>query len=83
MLKRLILNAAYFLQTSKSYQAKKLFIYNILENDKNRYKKYIDIVKITLIFIIVAVLVREVKHPVNDLLLFFSTYVISIIFFIE
>lgn len=83
MLKRLILSAAYYLQTSKSYQASKLFTYNILENDKNKYKKYIDILMITLIFISVGVLVREVKHPVNDLLLFFSTYVISIIFFIE
>ena len=83
MLKRLILDAAYFLHTSKSYQARKLFVYNLLENNKNKYKKYIDIFMITLIFISVAVLIREVKHPVNDLLLFFSTYVISIIFFIE
>jgi len=83
MLKRLILDAAYFLQTSKGYQAKKLYVYNILENNENRYKKYVDIFMIVLIFISVSVLIREVKHPVNDGLLFFSTYIISIIFFIE
>lgn len=83
MFKRLILDAAYALQVSKKYQAKKLSIYNALENDKNRYKKSIDIFMITLIFISVAVLVREVKYPVNENLLFFSNYIISIIFFIE
>jgi len=83
MIKRLIVDAAYFLQTSKSYQARKKFFYNLLENDKYRYKKYIDILMITLIFVSVAVLIREVKYHVNDYLLFFSSYVISIIFFIE
>lgn len=83
MLKGLILDAAYALQASKSYQAKKLYIYNILENDRNRYKKYIDVAMILLVFISVSVLIRQVKHPVPDALLFFSNYVISIIFFIE
>jgi len=83
MFKRLIIDVAFFLQTSKSYQAKKRFFYNLLENDKYKYKKYIDILMITLIFVSVAVLIREVKYHVNDYLLFFSNYVISLIFFIE
>jgi len=83
MFKRWILDFAYFLQTSKSYQAKKTFFYNILENDKCSYKKYIDFFMIFLIFISVAVLIREVKYHVNDYLLFFSNYIISFIFFIE
>ena len=83
MLKRLILDAAYFLQTSQSYQAKKRFFYNLLENDKSPYKKYVDISMMVLIFISVAVLIREVKFHVNDYLLFFSNYVISLVFFIE
>jgi len=83
MLKRLILDGAYFLHASKEYQAKKFFIYNVLENDKNPYKKYIDFLMIALIFISVSVLIREVKYHVNDYLLFFSNYIISIIFFIE
>jgi len=83
MLKRLIVNTSYAMQTSKRYQANKRFFYNLLENDKYRYKKYIDIFMMTLIFISVAVLIREVKYPVDDTLLYFSTYIISIIFFIE
>ncbi len=83
MIQRLIVNASYALQTSKRYQANKRFFYNLLENDKYRYKKYVDIWMITLIFISVTVLIREVKSPINDYLLFFSTYIISFIFFIE
>ncbi|MEN4052403.1 MULTISPECIES: ion transporter [Sulfurimonas] len=83
MLKRWILDFAYYLDTSKSYQKRKRFFYNILEDDKNRYKKYIDIFMITLIFISVGVLIREVKFHVNDYLMFFSNYIISFIFFVE
>ncbi len=83
MLRSLIVDAAYYLHTSKSYQAKKRFFFNLLENDKYKYKKYIDLLMITLIFISVGVLIREVKFHVSDYLLFFSNYVISIIFFIE
>jgi len=83
MLKRWILDFAYHLDTSKSYQKRKRFFYNILENDKNQYKKYIDFFMILLIFISVAVLIREVKFHVNDYLMFFSNYIISLIFFIE
>ena len=83
MLKRLIVDAAYFLQTSKSYQARKRFFYNLLENNKYKYKKYVDIFMIMLIFISVAVLIREVKYPLHDYMFYFNSYVISIIFFIE
>jgi voltage-gated potassium channel len=83
MLKRLIVDAAYFLQTSKRYQSKKHFFYNLLENDKYKYKKYIDIFMIVLIFISVAVLIREVKYPIHDYMFYFNSYVISFIFFIE
>ncbi|MBA1432273.1 MAG: ion transporter [Epsilonproteobacteria bacterium] len=83
MLKRWILDLAYYLDTSKSYQRRKRFFYNILEDDKNKYKKYIDLFMAILIFISVGVLIREVKHHVDDHLMFFSNYVISFIFLIE
>ena len=83
MLKRLIIDGAYFLNTSESYQKNKRFFYNLLENSNYRYKKYFDIFMMTLILISVVILIREVKYPVNDYLLFFSAYVISIIFLIE
>ena len=83
MFKRLIIDAAYALQTSKSYQAKKQFFKNLLENNKYKYKKYVDVFMMSLIFMSVAVLIREVKHPIHDYLFYFNSYVISIIFLIE
>nr|WP_321265977.1 ion transporter [uncultured Sulfurimonas sp.] len=83
MIKRLIVDSAYFLDTSESYQRNKRFFYNLLENSNYKYKKYFDIFMMTLILLSVIVLIREVKYPVSDYLLFFSAYVISIIFFIE
>ena len=83
MISRLIVNFAYFLSTSTSYQKTKHFFYNLLENSNYKYKKYFDIFMITLIFISVAILIREVKSHVNDNLLFFNNYIISIVFFIE
>lgn len=82
-MKRLVVDFAYFLNTSAGYQNTKRFFYNLLENSNYKYKKYFDIFMITLIFISVAILIREVKSHVNDNLLFFNNYIISIIFFIE
>ncbi len=79
----LIIDGAYFLQTSESYQKTKRFFYNFLENDNYRYKKYFDIFMIILIFLSVAVLIREVKSHVNDFWSFFNIYIVSVIFFIE
>ena len=83
MLKDIVLDIAYYLDTSSTYQKRKRFYYDILENDKNKYKKYIDIFMITLIFISVAVLLREVKYHVEDMLIFFTNYIISSFFFVE
>ncbi len=83
MFSRLIIDAAYALQTSKSYQSRKQFFKNLLDNNKYKYKKYVDIFMMTLIFFSVAVLIREVKYPLHDYLFYFNSYVISIIFFIE
>lgn len=83
MIKKLIIDASYFLNTSKKYRSRKLFFYNILENSNSKYKRYVDLLMIVLIFISVIVLIREVKNHTHDYLLFFSNYIISIIFFIE
>ncbi len=83
LLKRFIVDSAYAVQTSKGYQKRKRFFYNLLENGENRYKKYFDTVMITLIFVSIAILIREVKHELPFHLVFFNSYVISIIFFIE
>ena len=83
MIRSLIVDGAYFLSTSKKYQASKHFFYNLLENDRYKYKKYFDIMMITLIMISVIVLIREVKSHVNDLFLYFNNYVISLVFLVE
>jgi len=80
---RFLINFAYYLQSSSKYQRRKRFFYNILENDKYKYKKYFDIFMITLIFLSVFVLIREVKHHIDDHLLFFNNYVVSFFFLIE
>jgi len=83
MFKKFIIDTAYFLNTSKKYNSRKLFFRNILENSNFKYKKYVDLLMITLIFISVIVLIREVKHHTHDFMLFFSNYIISAIFFVE
>jgi len=79
----LIVDGAYAINTSKRYAKTKHFFYNFLENDSNRYKKIFDLFMIALIFSSVAILIREVKSHVDDTLLFFNNYVISILFLIE
>ncbi len=83
MIKKLIVDFAFYLQTSKSYQARKHFYVNLLNNSKYKYKKYFDIFMISLIFTSVFVLIRNVKHPIEDYLFYFNSYIISIIFFVE
>ncbi|WP_455755782.1 ion transporter [Sulfurimonas sp.] len=83
MIKGLVVDFAYFLNTSNNYQSTRRFVYNLLENTSYKYKKHFDLFMITLIFISVIILIREVKSDVNEYLLFFSNFVVSIIFFIE
>ncbi|MDQ7046004.1 MAG: ion transporter [Sulfurimonas sp.] len=83
MLAHLIVDFSYFLNTSNNYKKTKKFFYNFLENGDYKYKKYFDFFMITLIFISVAILIREVKSEVSANLLFINNYIISFIFFIE
>lgn len=83
MLKNLIIDTAYFINTSSSYKNVKQFFSDILENSDYKYKKYFDIFMIILIFISVAILIREVKFDINHNLLFFNNYIISFIFLLE
>ncbi len=80
---RLLISLAYRLRSSQSYQKRRRFFYNLLENDNYKYKKYFDFFMIFLIFVSVFVLIREVHHHVNDALMFVNNYVISFIFFVE
>ena len=78
-----LISLAYTLQSSKRYQKRRKFFYNLLENDNYEYKKYFDFFMIFLIFVSIFVLIREVDHHINDWLMILNNYVISIIFLIE
>lgn len=80
---RLIVDIAYRRLASESYQRVKNFFRNLLDNDEYAYKRYFDYMMITLIMMSVFILIREVKHPVNDMWRFFNNYIISILFLAE
>jgi len=82
-LNRLVIDAAYFLNSSVWYQKKRRFFSNLLENDDYKYKRYFDIFMILLIFSSVSILIYEVKKDVHDYLNIFNSYIISFIFFVE
>ena len=81
--KRLIIGAVFAINGSKKYEHSKRFFYNFLENDQYRYKKYVDIFMIVLIFTSVFILIREVKNDVNIYFKMFNDYVISLVFLTE
>ena len=80
---RFIVRMAYYFKSAERYQRTKRFLYNILENHQYHYKRYFDLFMIVLIFTSVFILIREVRHSVNDFWAIFNDYVISIIFLIE
>ncbi|MEA1917150.1 MAG: ion transporter, partial [Campylobacterota bacterium] len=80
---QLLIKSAYFAQTSTSYKKVKLTARNLLENNNYRYKKYVDIFMIFLIFSSIAIMVRDVKYVVYDGFNFFNHYVITFFFLLE
>ncbi|WP_241856127.1 potassium channel family protein [Sulfurimonas lithotrophica] len=83
ILSRAIINISYALDDSQKYNDAKKFFYNLLENDNYRLKKYFDGFMITLIFLSVYILIRDVKHDINEFWINFNNIIISIIFLIE
>jgi len=82
-MKSFVVDWAYSLSVSQSYQKNKRFVHNCLENDDYKYKKYFDIFMVILIFLSVSILIREVKSHVDDFWLNFSNYFVSLVFFVE
>jgi voltage-gated potassium channel len=83
MIKDLIVDGAYFLNTSSRYQSLKKYFYNILENDNCKHKRYFDLMMMGLILISISILIHEVKYDVSQFLFDLNDYVITLIFFIE
>ena len=83
LLSRFLVNTAYYLKTSPRYKSAKNFFYNLLENNTFVYKRYFDLFMMVLIFSSVIILIREVRHEINDFWAVFNNYIISVIFLIE
>lgn len=80
---RLLVDFAYFLNTSIAYQRGRRFIYNLLENDEYKYKKYFDVFMMSLIFLSVSILIYSVKQDIPFYLDLLNTYIVSFLFLIE
>ena len=76
------INIAYFLESSKKYYNAKHFIYELLEDNNSKKRKYFDFFMIFLVLSTVGILIYEVNH---QLLPWLDTYetVAIIIFIIE
>jgi len=79
----ILLRTARKLHNSKKYRTFKTFTRDCLTDDKNPYKKYLDIGIIFLIFTSIFILVHEVKHPVPVWMDFYDFYIVAVIFALE
>jgi len=71
------------LKTNQNYQEKKRFFKELLENRETSYTKYFDSFMVILIVISVFILVLSKKYNIPSWIMFFDTYVVSLIFLVE
>jgi voltage-gated potassium channel len=79
----LIYKLARRIYASRRYHRIKHTVNDILTNEKNPYKKYVDIAIVFLIVTSVFSLVYEVRHDVPWWIDFYDIYVVSFIFAVE
>jgi voltage-gated potassium channel len=58
---------ALYLDTNHRYKKIKLFFYNILNNQKYQYKKYLDIFMVSLVFLSIWIIIYEVNHKMDPI----------------
>jgi voltage-gated potassium channel len=78
-----ILHGAITLHRSQRYQRLRQKVADLLENERNPYKKALDGFIIFLILSSVFILIYEVKHPVPVWLDYYDIYFVSLVFLIE
>ena len=83
IIKRIFIGTVYKINSSEKYTKIKHFFYNFLDNDQYKYKKYVDIFMIFMIFTSVFILIEEVKNSINIYFKFFNDYVVSAVFMVE
>jgi len=80
--KKLLINLAYTLESSKRYYKIKHFFFEVLEDENSKKRKYFDIFMIFLVLSTVAILIYEVNNPLLPWLDNYETFAI-IVFIIE
>ena len=81
--KHKLLSFAYFLDSSKFYNRIKKFVYDLIENDEYKYKRYFDIFMIFVILSSVTLLVMDVKRHIPHWLDDFDLYFVTTVFVVE
>jgi voltage-gated potassium channel len=83
MLKKWLLQFAFFLHGSARYKSIKQLATNLLNNADYEYKRYFDTFMISLIVLSIAILVYEVKNPIPSWIDLFDIYLVTTIFLLE
>ncbi len=78
-----IVRFAYLIEGSLQYRKVKDFTYDLLENDRYRYKRWFDFFMIFIILSSVLILVIGVKKPVPQWLDDYDLYFVTTIFIVE
>ncbi len=79
----MIVRFAYFLAASERYQHVKNFFYDLLENDRYRYKRWFDLFMIFIILTSVLILVIDVKKTLPAWLEDYDMYFVTTVFIAE
>ncbi len=79
---KLLLAISFNLEVSPRYKSSKTFVYNLLENNSYRYKKFFDFFMIFLVLSTIGILIFEVNHKQIKYLDLYETFAI-IIFILE
>ena len=78
---RQIVRFAYSIENSKSYHRFRIFLVDILENQYSYYKKLFDYFIVFLVLTTVGILVYEVRHPVDENLIYYEYFAVIIFIF--
>jgi len=81
--KHKLLSFAYFIESSKKYKKIKTFVYDLIENDAYKYKKYFDFFMIFVILGSVILLVIDVKQHIPMWLDNLDLYFVTTVFVVE
>ena len=78
MLSKLIVYFSYTLKSSSHYKDCKLYFYDLLENQRGKYKKIFDRSMINLIVLSILFLLYDVEHETGVLAFYFERFILTI-----